>query len=197
MKSFDKESDFIYMITQELITSPVGKLFKRDIIIDKHLRFDPSLSFAEDRDFNIRYLNAVKSACSTSYVGYRYRLYSPESLTKRNHPQRFRNDYKYWTNLKEFTQKKNFNSLTTRKILTNRLFHLVCDQVMTVLGKQVTLLERIGLLKETFREIDDFDYLVENKNLIEGGNRILNSLILHRHSSLLSISACFLQRRHG
>lgn len=197
VKSFDRESDFIYMITQELITSPVGKLFKRHIIVDKCLRFDPSLSFAEDRDFNIRYLNAVKSACSTSYVGYRYRMFSPGSLTKLNHPQRFRNDYKYWTNLKKFTQNKGFNSLTTRKMLANRLFHLVCDQVMTILGEKTSLFKRIRLLNEAFSEIDDFDYIVENKSLLEGGNRFLNNLILHRQSTMLSISACLLHGRNG
>ena len=191
IKSFEKESDFVYMITQELITSPVGKLYKRDIIIENDLRFDPLLSFGEDRDFNIRYLNATESACSTSYVGYNYRIYTPGSLTKKNHPQRFKNDYKYWTKLKEFTHNRGFSSLTTEKMLTNRLFHLVCDEVMMILRKSVPLLERIHLLKNAFSEIDDFSYLMKNKSLIDGGNGFLKRLILYRQSTLLALLAVF------
>lgn len=187
VKSFDREADFLYMITQELITSPVGKLYKRDIIIDKELRFDPLLSFGEDRDFNICYLNAIKSACSTSYVGYYYRIYVSCSLTKREHPKRYENDYKYWTKLKEFTQARNYISVSTEKMLTNRLFHLVSDKVMSIIEESISFSDRIDLLRDAFVLIDDFNYLTKRKTLIDGGNKLLKQLILHRHNLLLSL----------
>jgi glycosyltransferase involved in cell wall biosynthesis len=192
--NLNNESGFMYMIDQELITSPVAKLYRRELLLKENIQFNPSLSYGEDRDFNLKYLNVANIARSSSYVGYNYRIYSPGSLSKKNHNQRFMNDYTYWRKLKEFTDIKGFNSLVTKKLLTNRLFHFVSDQVISILDERISLLKKARLLKETFRAINDFDYIIENKNLIDGGNGILNYLILHRQSSFLLILSCFLHR---
>lgn len=196
LKSFQNESDFFDFVTQELITSPVAKLYKKAIIDENGLRFNPSLSIGEDRDFNVRYLNVARNACSTSYVGYNYRKYTPGSLTKCEYPLKFRYDYQYWTLLRDFTHNKGFHSPTTEKMLVNRLFHLINDKVMSIMETSMPLREKRSLLKDTFNEVDDFGYLAKQKGFIDYGNNVIKNLVLYRQSFLLSLlSVLFYGRR--
>ena len=192
VKSLQDEAGFVDLATQELITSPVSKLYKRDVIIDNSLRFDPNLSIGEDRDFNIRYLNVARTACSTLYVGYNYRQYTPGSLSKSEDPLMFKYDYQYWTKLRNFTHNKGFHSPSTEKMLVNRLFHLINDKVMSILETSMPLREKYFLLKGAFNEIDDFGYLVKQKGFIDCGNNLIKSLVLYRQSFLLSLLSVLL-----
>lgn len=195
LKSFQNESDFFDLITQELITSPVAKLYKKAIIDESGLRFDSSLSIGEDRDFNVRYLNVARNACSTSYVGYNYRKYTPGSLTKCDYPLKFRYDYQYWTLLRDFAHNKGFHSIYTEKMLVNRLFHLINDKVMFIIEASIPLREKRSLLNDTFNETDDYGYLVKQKRFIDYGNSLIKNLVLYRQSFLLSLLSIFLYGR--
>lgn len=51
-----------------------SKLFRRQIIMDRGIRFDPNLRLAEDSDFVIRYTGCCRSICCKDSMFYRYTI---------------------------------------------------------------------------------------------------------------------------
>ena len=69
---------------------PVGKLFKRSIIEDNHLRFNPEIHSGEDTLFIFEYLSHTQSVRILPLSGYRYYYYGSSLAHK------FHHDYWKW-----------------------------------------------------------------------------------------------------
>ena len=65
--------------------APYSKLFKTDIINKHSIKFDESLSYAEDFLFNISYLEFASKIITTSTPLYNYILFNNNSLTNINY----------------------------------------------------------------------------------------------------------------
>ena len=65
-----------------ILNSPVCKLFKRDIIDIHKLRFDENISFGEDHLFVLSYLYHVDNATVSNSISYNYVFNDNASLTR-------------------------------------------------------------------------------------------------------------------
>lgn len=61
---------------------PCAKLYKRSIIIEHHIEFNPKMHYAEDCNFMLTYFNHINSIAFIDAVDYIYRLL-PNSLSHR------------------------------------------------------------------------------------------------------------------
>lgn len=66
---------------KNIINSPVCKLFRRNIIINKNISYDTSISYGEDHLFVLEYVRYIKSICLSNKVVYNYFHRSNGSLT--------------------------------------------------------------------------------------------------------------------
>ncbi len=66
-----------------------GKLYKREIITNNNIRFDPHYSIAEDILFNIDYLHCISKIVVFNEPYYIYNCYNGVSLTKKINDDRF------------------------------------------------------------------------------------------------------------
>ncbi len=66
---------------------PCCKLFKRSVLLEHGLRFDPGFKLSEDRIFNASVMALINKAVSLSYVGYHY-VNNPRSLTHHSYERR-------------------------------------------------------------------------------------------------------------
>ncbi len=64
-----------------IINSPVCKLFNREVIIKNNIRFNSSLSYGEDHLFVLDYCACVQYSYLSDYVGYNYFHRNNDSLT--------------------------------------------------------------------------------------------------------------------
>lgn len=81
------------------MTSPHGKLYKKEIIDKYQLRFDEKISCGEDRDFNIEYLMCITKVRTTSYIGYFYNMDVENSLSKQYYNYIFECNIRYWNKM--------------------------------------------------------------------------------------------------
>lgn len=114
----------------DVLTSPHGKLFKREIIEKYGIQFRESLSWGEDRDFNIEYLSHIQNICSSSYVGYCYNEDVEGSLSKCPHEGFFEEDVRYWNKINKLLGGYRDD------YLVNRLFYFIVDDVVEIVKKQ-------------------------------------------------------------
>lgn len=70
--------------------SPVGKMFRKEIIDRYKLSFDETMSTAEDRDFNIEYISKAQKIRFIHYAGYFYQTTNEVSLSKKFSPDRLK-----------------------------------------------------------------------------------------------------------
>lgn len=66
-----------------------AKLYRMDIIRDHAIRFDPEITYEEDCDFNVRYIEYVNTVAALGEIMYRYRQ-SDETLSKAYRKDTFR-----------------------------------------------------------------------------------------------------------
>lgn len=70
-------------ICDKSINSPCAKVYRRDLIEEKHIRFPLGISIAEDRLFNIEYALQIQSYSTVDIVGYIVTLDNEHSLSRR------------------------------------------------------------------------------------------------------------------
>lgn len=71
-----------YLIPPYLL-GPCFKLFKKSLVDRYHVSFPLEISFGEDAEFVLSYLEHVKTVKCLSFIGYTYRQYSSSTLSKR------------------------------------------------------------------------------------------------------------------
>ncbi len=57
-----------------LLSTLWGKLYRRQVILEHSLTFDPALPYCEDHVFNLRFCREIRAAAGIAPVTYRYRL---------------------------------------------------------------------------------------------------------------------------
>ena len=105
----------------DYMTSPVGRLYKKSVIDKHNIRFNESMSFAEDRDFNLQYLSHIDKVRFLHYSGYYYQTDVTGSLSKIEHQDKFKNDILYWNKVFDLTDKSD------NLYLSNLLFNYIVD----------------------------------------------------------------------
>lgn len=74
-------------IPQICVSGPWCKLFKRNIIVDNNIAFNPMLRCGEDTDFNLTYMRFAKSAYVDNHSYYNYYRDNSDSLFSSYNPQ--------------------------------------------------------------------------------------------------------------
>lgn len=66
---------------------PVGKLFRKQTILENNLKFDTQVSFHEDHIFVLDYLKFIQTVVLSDSIAYKYRYYhTNQSLSSKMHP---------------------------------------------------------------------------------------------------------------
>lgn len=171
-------------LSQELMTSPVAKLYKKSIIDNYNLSFNLSLSFAEDREFNFRYIGCIKNAYTINFAGYFYRRDVQGSLTKKEHPEAFKYDYLHWTMERDFLEKRNACDISAKAYCVNKLFNLINDEIVLNV-KTYPFVKAYQKTLQEIKEVKDYKYLSENVCLIKG-----KEFVVKRISSKNILAVC-------
>lgn len=84
-----KVEEFALFYKEGLLSNPCNKIFKRSIIIDNNIKFDPKISMGEDLLFVLDYLKYVDTISYIKDELYRYSISSVNSLHTRFHENRY------------------------------------------------------------------------------------------------------------
>lgn len=105
-------------------TSIHGKLYKKEILDKYNIRYNINMSYAEDRDFNIEYLNHIKTIRTISYIGYYYNTDVINSLSKKKHSNILRNNCIYWNKVLNLSNEHSFLIY-----VANNMFYGITDNI--------------------------------------------------------------------
>lgn len=160
------EHDFLNFLRQPLQTSPCAKLYLNKIIQDNHLRFNETISFGEDRDFNLRYFNHINFATSLAYAGYYYKIDVPNSLSKQIHQTKFHNSYINWEMKYQMLKQRQFSSEETNLYIVNDLYNIISDEIADICYHS---LSPYTALKTCTKEMSfiDWGFLKQRRGLIK------------------------------
>lgn len=91
----DDNKELISIIKNHFILTVWAKVYAMSIIRKKKIAFDESLNYGEDTLFTNTYIKQIKTASSTSYIGYYHTVYSSTTLSqyRLNKPLTERIDY--------------------------------------------------------------------------------------------------------
>lgn len=157
-------------------TSIHGKLYKKEIIDKYNLRFNTSMSFAEDRDFNIEFIRHLKTAHNISYVGYTYCTDVPNSLSKKKYHYKFKNDCIYWNKVSML----NNDSQDFKNFVTNRLYNAIVDNI-NEMNKWLGLRQTLEIIQKDYSETNK-RFIISNRKHIKAPtwqkNLVIHSIYL-------------------
>lgn len=139
------------MATLPLITSPVSKLYRRELLLENNIRFNLNISVGEDRDFNLTYLGVINKSCAIDYAGYYYRkgIYGNLSSNK-DYIQLLDWDIDYIRKLKNFFESNGCDVVITDKYLAHRLFNIYNDRLIQYVNSQH---KKFSEIKMTLKDI--------------------------------------------
>ena len=113
-----------------LLYGPVSKLYKASILESNHVRFPLDCSYGEDLQFNLLYLNHVKTLSMQRRVSYNYRR-GTETLSTKIRLEQFEQDYCQWKMLKTFYKKSGLWLCPMQEMLYERLWGIVYDGIFS------------------------------------------------------------------
>lgn len=128
----EKDADrFVQLNRKFLIYGPVNKLYKASIIKNNRINFPSGIQYGEDLVFNFEYLEYVTSIWVIDSPGYNYRILSGGSLSTSAQSRNFNINYGQWKIIRAFFDKKNINTPDARTYLSNRLWGIAYNSVMS------------------------------------------------------------------
>lgn len=173
--SFDLsiERDYFRFINLGLFNAPFPKLYVTSIIAENHILFNTCISFSEDRDFNLQYMQYVSKVRTIPYIGYYYRGDTPGSLAKTATENLVTYDCKQWDLERLNTEKRGFRNM--EMYLYSHLFNLLNDS-----------LYRFG--KNALDEVSDRYIEMLNKHFVHIESPLWQKwLLVHKYHGFLSL----------
>ena len=163
--SLQTESDLIHFFKTPLLTPPFPKLYRRKIICDNNILFDPSISFAEDKDFNLQYFQYIRNAYALPFCGYFYRDVE-NSLSHKKYEYQYRIEHRHWQVKRKMFERLHDTTLQSKSYLVNQLFYIVYDEMSDIVYSTQSIMMAMEKWRKSMQYID-FEYLRENYSLLE------------------------------
>lgn len=167
---------------QELLISPVNKIYKIELL--KGLRFNKDVSLSEDAIFNYAYLTKCTDICVTNALLYTYFNNNQSSLTKNFKDIYFKNLKTVYSGIIEF-----YESFGTSKDIHDSIEALKAEFIHCVFGvirllsnnKNMTSKQKINTMKEYFSDqYFKFCEKAKHKNIKVKYALLLKKLKLYR-----------------
>ncbi len=147
----NKESliDFVDLNSKFLLYGPVAKLYKTSILNEHVIRFPVGCNYGEDLQFNLQYLEFVKTIAHVDDASYFYRR-GTETLSTKARPNQFLQDYEQWQMLRAFYEKRDLWSQPSKELLYKRLWGIVYDGIFSTetSNKKILSIPEITELKD-------------------------------------------------
>lgn len=145
----DSLIDFVDLNDKFLLYGPVAKLYKTSILKEHAIRFPVGCNYGEDLQFNLQYLEQVKTITQVDDVSYFYRR-GTETLSTKARPNQFSQDYEQWQMLRAFYEKRDLWSRPSKELLYKRLWGIVYDGIFSTdtLNKKILSIPEITELKD-------------------------------------------------
>lgn len=157
-------------------TSIHGKLYKKGIIDKYNLQFNTSMSFAEDRDFNIEFIKHLKTVHNISFVGYTYCTDVPNSLSKKKYHYKLKNDCIYWNKVLLL----NNDSQHFKRFVANRLYNAIVDNICEM-NKWLGIKQTLEIIHKDYSDANK-RFIISNRKHIKAPtwqkNLIIHSIYL-------------------
>lgn len=125
--NLNNEKEYFDFINLGLFNAPFPKLYITSIIKKYNLRFNTKISFAEDRDFNLHYMQYVSQVRTMPYIGYNYRGDTPGSLAKTAKKNQVAYDCEQWDLERLNIENRGFKNM--EEFLYSHLFNLLNDSL--------------------------------------------------------------------
>ena len=159
----DLRDDKFYYI--DYTTALHGKLYRKTVIDNYQLRFNENLSYAEDRDFNIKFISHANQVCNVDYAGYYYQIDIVTGLSHKIYDYNLQNDIEYWNQLYQLLCINQANgNFPIKKYMVNKLFNYLVDNLYQI--------SKVRNLRETFKlmssvhPVVNWNFLKQNKEII-------------------------------
>lgn len=185
--SSQNNHDFIELEKKFLLFGPCVKLYKKSIIDQYNIIFNPAFSFGEDLLFNYEYLNHVTDIYVIDKGYYHYRVLDSTNLSAKFNINIFEINYFQWNIIKEFHIKKNIYNIQAKEFLYTRLWGIIYDSIFLMHRhkKKYSIKTFYNFISNilSIPEIQDKEF-VNNKFTC---SKWLKKLILNRGKIILTI----------
>jgi len=140
--------EFVALNRNYLLYAPYVKLYKRTILESYNICFPVDCHYGEDLQFNLRYLDYVKTITQVEDSSYYYRR-GDETLSTKTRPNPFRQDYGQWQMLRAFYVSHNLWLQPSKELLYKRLWGIVYDGLFstTTSNREIFSIPEIKELK--------------------------------------------------
>lgn len=141
--------NFVDLNDKFLFYGPCAKLYKASIIKSHNIKFPLNCNYGEDLQFNLNYLNFVRSISQVDNISYYYRR-GTDTLSTKARPNQFSQDYEQWKLLQSFYVNRGMWMQAAKEMLYKRLWGIVYDGIFSTptSNKEILSIPEINELKK-------------------------------------------------
>jgi glycosyltransferase involved in cell wall biosynthesis len=169
---------FHALIRSRLVYGPCDKLFRKSVIDRYGIRFQPNISYGEDRLFNYEYLWHVSRISTSEAVTYNYVIHQSDSLSSRERADKFDLEVDQWSRLYDLYDHHRALSDESSRDLCVELFWIIADNLMAV--RQAPAAKRYGLIRHILSKADALGRFTPEVKRQVAAPRVLKGLVLNR-----------------
>lgn len=151
------------LIKTKNLPGPVCKLYRKEFIATNDILFSIDIGFAEDKEFNAKYISHCKSAFVSDYCGYYYRRTVSGSLSKKIHKERYVTEYRIWTIWYESLKQRKCHSKELDKYFVHDLYYITLD---SIIGSRIDGYTIPNLNQESFKYLRRNFFLIDETNIL-------------------------------
>ena len=129
LENLNIADEYYRLITLQRMTGPWCKLYKTKIIRNNKILFSKDINWAEDKEFNAKYIACSNSALILDYCGYYYRCGVLGSLSSRVHHDRFSTEYNIWKIKYDDVLRRKIFSDPIIRYLSHELYFIISDYI--------------------------------------------------------------------
>ncbi|MDR0833738.1 MAG: glycosyltransferase family 2 protein [Candidatus Symbiothrix sp.] len=170
--------------TQNCLGGACNKLFKRSIIENYHIRFNPAISYGEDKIFALEYCQYISSISLLDTAYYHYNRSTEDSLSKKHHTSEeflilAESEYKLFLEINQKYPNDKFLKAIKGSYITNNKYALLSlyrPEMLKSKRERLKQLKKIAGLQRTL----DYDRAFDRHT-----PKFLNSIIRFQLDSVL------------
>ncbi len=147
--------DFVDLNSKFLLYGPVAKLYNLAFIKSHDISFPLACNYGEDLQFNLQYLEHVKTLSQVAHTSYFYRR-GTDTLSTKERPNQFEQDYSQWRQLKSFYERHHLWLKPAKELLYKRLWGIVYDGIFSTKTNN-----KVILSIQEIEELQDYQHVFQ------------------------------------
>lgn len=182
---YKDKNDFLrnYDKLDYYVNSIGSKFYKRELLVENHIKYDEKIRNMEDMAFNLDFFSFVNTCVIHNFPYYNYRVRENSAIHRMTPPKYIEQTYNHQINFLNKIGRNNADYLLSNSNVFRYYFwrHSIMYKALFIVSESSSMFEARKALRGFFRENHSAAFIVNNLVGRNGTDKVFLYLLKHQH----------------